>query len=88
MIDTENSRWERIAGALQTSRPDAKWSLGRAVDAFLGHRADFAAHLDRALAIDAGLATAHLLRGFAPCFLGRRDRSFRLSNAEFSYGVA
>jgi len=73
MIETDPSDLWRLAGAMSARGSEVRESLGLAVRGFLGHRLDTVAYLERALALDPHCVLAHLLRGYAICFLGRRD---------------
>jgi len=48
-------------------------ALEGAILGYAGHRADVIRHLEAALAADAGLALAHVMRGFGLRFLARRE---------------
>ena len=71
--DPNPRRREAFAGPMRATATAARDSFGRAVESLLAHRADTADSIDAALAVDPGLAPAHLLRGFALRVLGRRD---------------
>lgn len=73
MIETDPADLCRLAGAMSASSSDVQENFGLAVRGFLSHRSDTAAHLDRTLAKDPQCTLGHLLRGYAVCFLGRRD---------------
>lgn len=73
MTDLDPAQLRRLAGEMTATTSEVVESFGRAVRGLLGHRADMSAHLDRTLTLDPNNAMGHLLRGFALCFLGRRD---------------